>query len=85
MQATFEKGIEIIRSKGYTLDGDTSLDDFATEGTLSKESFRGFLSICRSIREQEGSVQIYSDVDAKVLFLVVSDPDAIWVHYCQFR
>jgi len=85
--APFERGIEYVRSRGFEIDGDSSLSDHAVGGSrVFERTLQGFVRLCVELREDEGSVVVMCDVDEKVLFLVVPGGDAFaTVYLCRFR
>ena len=86
-QMSFEKGIEIVRSMGYELVGDHSLEEKASGGVeLIETDFKGFMDACKAVKGEDGALTVYSDVDNRVLFLLeANDPDGIKIYFCQFR
>lgn len=85
-QVPFEKGVEIVRSRGYKLVGDHILDEFAVEGVeLVETEFREFMRICERVKEDGGTLTVYSDIDARSLFLFDSgDSGIIKIYFCRF-
>ena len=85
-QVTFEKGIEIVRSRGYPLVGDHSLDEFAVEGVeLVETEFRAFMRICERVKEDGEILTVFSDVEARSLFLLDSgELGIIKIYFCRF-
>ena len=85
VQVPFEKGIEIVRSRGYQLIGDHSINEFTLEGAEAVETeFRAFMRICERVRGDGDPLTVYSDVDARMLFLVESGAlGSIKIYYCR--
>ena len=80
----FERGIEIVKSRGYELKGDVSLTH-TEENKVSERPMKEFLRLCEAMRSEEGVVQVFSDMDAKVLFLVSPDSEEGQLSVCRFR
>lgn len=85
-QVPFEKGIEIVRSRGYPLVGDNSLDEFAVEGVeLVETEFRAFMRTCERVKEDGEILTVFSDFEARSLFLFDSgEPGIIKIYFCRF-
>ena len=85
-QVPFEKGIEIVRSRGYQLVGDHSLDEFAVEGVeLVETEFRAFMRTCELVKEDGEILTVFSGVEARSLFLLDSgEPGIIKIYFCRF-
>ena len=85
-QVPFEKGIEIVRSRGYQLVGDHSLDEFAVEGVeLVETEFRAFMRSCERVKEDGEILTVFSDFEARSLFLFDSgEPGIIKIYFCRF-
>ncbi len=85
IQVPFEKGIEIVRSRGYQLVGDHSLDEFTMEGVeLVETEFRAFMRICGQVREDGEPFIVYSDVEARSLFLFdPGESGSIKIYFCR--
>jgi hypothetical protein len=75
-----------VRSRGYKLVGDHILDEFAVEGVeLVETEFREFMRICERMKEDGGTLTVYSDIDARSLFLFDSgDSGIIKIDFCRF-
>ena len=86
-QIQFEKGIEIVRSRGYMLVGDFSLSQFTGEGVeLVEAHFTEFIGICEAMDTDAESLTVYSDLDSKILFLIQEEEnDGIRIFYCRFN
>ena len=81
----FERGIEIVKSRGYELNGDVSLSQIEVSLKISERPMNEFLRLCEAMRSEEGVVMVFSDMDAKVLFLVSPDSETGQLILCRFR
>jgi hypothetical protein len=70
----FERGIEVVRSRGYELNGEVSLSQAEVNLKASERPMKEFLLLCETMRSEEWAVRVFCDMDAKVLFLVSRDP-----------
>jgi len=86
VQVPFEKGIEIVRSRGYQLVGDHSLGEFTMEGVEAVETeFRAFMRICEREKGDGETLTVYSDVDARSLFLFdPGESGRVKIYFCRF-
>jgi hypothetical protein len=86
VQILYEKGIEIVRSRGYQLEGDHSLGEFTIEGAEAVETeFRTFMQICERVKRDGEILTVYSDVDARSLFLFdPGESGSIKIYFCRF-
>ena len=70
---SFEKGIEIIRSRGYSINGEMEWDlAYSEDWKVAERGLRSFLDACDRIQSEHGALTVYADFYAKVLF--VFDP-----------
>ena len=70
---SFEKGIEIVRSMGYPINGEMDWDlTYSEDWKVTERGLRSFLDACSRIQREHGSLTVYADFYAKVLF--VFDP-----------
>ena len=81
----FERGIEIVRSRGYELSGVDGLTHLETNLEVSEMNMREFLLLCEALRSEGGVVRVFSDMDAKFLFLVSRDSEEGLLIVCRFR
>lgn len=81
----FERGIEIVKSRGYELNGDISLTQAEENIKISPRPMKEFLRLCEAMRSEEGVVRVFSDMDAKALFLVSPDSEEGQLIVCRFR
>ena len=84
----FEKGIEIVRSKGYDLDGDSTWQESVPEGySITEKKWNGFLKMCQQIQTSTGNVVVYTDYTAKVMYVLyrAENPGEPRAYYCQFH
>ena len=80
----FEKGIEVVRSRGYLLDGDSKWPECEDGGFNAIE--KGFLIECERIRTDNEGIAIHTDSDARVMFvfsLTEGSGEPI-VFFCRF-
>lgn len=83
---TFEKGIEIVRSRGYIVNGEMEWDlIYSDVGTATERGLHPFLDACSKIQREYGVVTVYADYYNKVLFLFVptSDPSETELYFCD--
>ena len=67
---TFERGIEIVRSRGYSIDRDMEWDlAYMGDWDVSERGLRSFLDACKIIQREQGSLTVHVDFYAKVLFV----------------
>jgi hypothetical protein len=80
------KGIEAVRSRGYQLVGDHSLGEFTIEGAEAVETeFRAFMRICERVKGDREALIVYSDIDARYLFLFdPGESGSIKIYFCRF-
>lgn len=76
LQATLEEGLEIIESKGYWISHDVKWIEMKAAGIkLTEKSWKGFLQVCERLAVNFGHLQIYLDLEARVMF-VYADPSS---------
>jgi len=76
IKVTFEEGIEIIRSKGYPINKNFKWYEITAAGVkITETSWKGFLQICERIKGDFGNLQVYVDLEARVMW-VWADPTA---------
>ena len=83
-----EEGIEIVNSKSYRLSSNVKWNRIKAAGIKIKEtSLKGFLQICERLALDLGSLQLYVDFEARVMW-VYSDPSTTEAdreaYYVQF-
>jgi len=83
--APFERGVEIVRSRGYELAGVDSLSQVEANLIVSEVSLKEFLLHCEAMRSEKGSVRILCHMDGKVLFLASPDSEEGQLILCRFR
>ena len=81
----FERGIEIVRSRGYELNGEVSWTQAEANLKVSERPMKEFLRLCEGMRSEDGVVHVFSDMDARVLFLVSIDSGEGQLIVCRFR
>ncbi len=81
----FERGIEIVRSRGYKLNGEVSLAQAEANLRVSERPMKEFLRLCEGMRSEDGVVWVFSDMDARVLFLVSPGSGEGQLIVCRFR
>ena len=86
-QMQFEKGIEVVRSRGFELVGDYSLEEKAAGSVeLVEVDLKAFMRTCESMKGDAETLTIYSDVDSRVLFLVESgEQGVVKIFFCTFK
>jgi len=86
-QMQFEKGIEVVRSRGFELVGDYSLEEKAAGSVeLVEVDFKAFMRTCESMKGDAETLTIYSDVDSRVLFLIESgEQGVVKIFFCTFK
>lgn len=73
---SLDKGIEIVRSRGYSINGEMEWDLANMEDWKAAElGLRPFLDACDRIQGEHGSVTVYADFYAKVLFVFDPSPE----------
>jgi hypothetical protein len=82
---SFERGIEIVRSRGYELTGVNGLSPVEANLKTSEIPMREFLLLCEALRSEGEAVRVFSDIDTKVLFLVSPDSEEGQLIICRFR
>ncbi|MEE8354927.1 MAG: hypothetical protein V3S09_03790 [Candidatus Bathyarchaeia archaeon] len=85
MQVPFERGIEIVMSRGYELMGDVSLAQAGENLQVSEKPMKAFLLLSEATRAEDGVVRVFSDMDARVLFLFSPDSEGGQLIVCRFR
>jgi len=81
----FERGIEIVKSRGYELNAEMSLTQAEKSLRVSERPMKEFLLLCEAMRSEEGAVRVFSDMDAKALFLISPDSEEGQLIVCRFR
>lgn len=84
----YEKGIELVRSKGYRLVGDVKWQEcIEIHCEISEVNLREFMSICERHRSVNGSLTVYTDYDEKVIFLILPKNfiEVSEIFCCRFR
>ena len=84
MQIPFERGIEIVNSRGYELIGDVSLTQAEANLQVSEKPMKEFLRLSEATRPEGGLIRIYSDMDARVLFIFLDSEEGQLI-VCRFR
>jgi len=83
-----EEGLEIIKSRSHTISSNVKWNEIKAAGIeVTETSLKGFLQICERLALDLGNLQIYLDVEARVMW-VYSDPSTeeadTEVYYIQF-
>jgi hypothetical protein len=84
---SFEKGIEIVRSKGYTINGEMDWDlTYSEDWKVAERGLRLFLDECSRMQREYGSLTVYVDFYAKVLFVFdpSQEPSGKTLYFCDF-
>ena len=73
---SFEKGIEIVRSRGYSINGEMEWElAYMEDWKVSERGLGSFLDACDRIQREYGSLTVYADFYAKVLFVFELSPE----------
>lgn len=88
IEMNLDEGLEIIRNRSYKICSNIRWDEMKTAGIkLTEQSWKGFLQICERLTLDFGNLQIYVDLEARVMW-VYSDPSSeeadIEAYYVQF-
>ena len=84
----FEKGIEIIRSRGYLLSGDSRWTECVAGGCkVTKVSLNDFLKISERESTVSEPLIVYSDYYEKIIFVYTTsgNQNVLHVYYCRLR
>ena len=66
----FEEGLEIIRSKSYRICNNVKWNEMQAVGIkITETSLKGFFQICKRLALNLGNLQIYADVEARVMWV----------------
>lgn len=86
-QVQFEMGIEVVRSRGFELVGDYTLEEKAAGSVeLVEVDFKAFMRTCESMKGDAETLTIYSDVDSRALFLIESwEQGTAKIFFCTFK
>jgi hypothetical protein len=73
---TFENGIQIIKATGYPINENLKWHEIKAMGVkITETSFNGFLQICERLVLDYGNIQVYADIEARVIW-IYADPFA---------
>ncbi len=84
----FEKGIEIIRSRGYLLSGDSRWPECVAGGDkVTEVSLNDFLKICERESAISEHLIVHSDYYEKIIFVYAtsSSQNVRHLYYCRLR
>lgn len=84
----FEKGIELIRSRGYLLSGDSRWPECVAGGCkVTEVSLNDFLKICKGESTVSEPLIVHSDYYEKIVFVYTTSgsQNVPHVYYCQLR
>jgi hypothetical protein len=71
---TFEEGLQIIETKTYNICHNVKWREIKAMGVkITETAFKGFLQLCERLVLNLGSLRIYADVEARVMW-VYSNP-----------
>jgi hypothetical protein len=74
VQMKFEEGFEFIKSKSYSIYNNVKWTEIQAAGIrITETSLKGFLQLCERITLNFGSIKVYADVEARVMW-VYTDP-----------
>ena len=74
-----------MKSRGYQLNAEMSLTQAEKGFRVSERPMKEFLQLCEATPPGEGGVCVFSDMDARALFLVSPDPEPGQLIVCRFR
>ena len=87
-KATLDEGIEIVKNRGYNINDNLKWNEIKAAGIkITEKSWKGFLQICERLAVDFGQVQIYLDLEARVMFVYAdpagneSDKEAYYVQF----
>lgn len=83
-----EKGVEVVRSMGYQLDGNSTWSEYADGGyRVIEKDLDGFLRACERIGSDNCGLNVHSDLYAKVMFVFdpPNNPGERILIFCRFR
>ena len=76
LEIAFDKGIEIVKNRGYLFNNNFHWNEIKVAGIkVNEESWKGFLQICERLVGDFGNFKIYVDAEVRVMW-VYTDPDA---------
>lgn len=87
IEAKFDDGLEIIKSKTYAVSNDIKWSEIEAAGIkITETSFKGFLQICERLALNLGNLKIYADVEARVMWVYSNsgenaDTEAYYVQF----
>jgi hypothetical protein len=74
VQMKLEEGIELIKSKSYSICSNVEWTEIQAAGIkITETSLKGFLQICERIALSLGNFKVYADFEARVMW-VYADP-----------
>lgn len=85
---SFEEGLEIIKSKSNRVCSNVRWTEIQAAGIkVTETSLKGFIQICERLVLDLGNLQVYADVEARVMW-IYSNPSEkatdTQVHYIKF-
>ncbi|MEM2129054.1 MAG: hypothetical protein QXZ70_00495 [Candidatus Bathyarchaeia archaeon] len=70
IEMRLEEGIEIIKSKSYSISSSVKWTEIKAAGIKTTEtSLKGFLQICERIAVNLGNFKVYADFEARVMWV----------------
>jgi len=88
LKMSLNDGIEIIENKGYFTSGNVKWDEIRAAGVrITEQSWESFLQICERLAIDLGQVQIYLDLEARIMFVYANPANhesENEVYYVQF-
>ena len=83
-----EEGLEIIKYKSYKVCNNVRWDEMKAAGIrLTEESWKGFLQICERLVFEFGNLQLYVDLEARVMWVYSAPSNEradTEIYYVQF-
>jgi hypothetical protein len=88
LRTTLDESVEIVESEGYWISYNVKWNEIKATGIkLTEKSWKGFLQVCERLAVNFGYLQIYLDLEARVMFVYAnpSDPQSDReAYYVQF-
>ncbi len=86
IRVKFEDGLEIIKTKTYTISTDITWTEITAAGLkITETTLNGFLQICERLALNLGNLKIYADIEARLMWVYSpSENTDAQVYYVQF-
>ena len=83
-----EEGLELIKSKSYTICGNVKWTEMQAAGIkMTETSLKGFLQICERLALNLGNLQVHADFEARVMWVYSDSSNGgadTEIYYVQF-